>query len=66
MRPIPDAPPIPKVDFDRYIEEMKKDVDRTLIRENLKRTVEERLVALMKLQEFAEELRRAGGAVFGR
>ena len=66
MRSIPDAPPLPKADFDRYIEEMKKDVDRTLIRENLKLTVEERLVALMRLQEFAEELRRAGRAAFGR
>jgi hypothetical protein len=42
------------------VEELKKDVDRTLIRENLKLTVEERLVQLMRLQEFAEELRRAG------
>ncbi len=58
-------PELPKADFDRYIEEMKKDVDRTLIRENLKLTVEERLVALMALQEFAEELRRAGRAAFG-
>lgn len=45
---------------------MKKDVDRTLIRENLKLTVEERLVQLMRLQEFAEEKKRAGRATFGR
>ena len=45
---------------DPVIEVFKKDVDRTLIRENLKLTPEERLLQLMKLQEFAEELRRAG------
>ena len=66
MRPAPDAPPLPAADVDRLVEELKKDVDRTLIRENLKLTVEERLIQLMKLQEFAEELRRAGRATFGR
>jgi len=35
-------------------------VDRTLIRENLKRSVEERFVNLMKLQRFAEELHPEG------
>jgi hypothetical protein len=38
----------------------KRDVDRTLIIENLRLTVEERFVKLMRLQQFAEELRRAG------
>ncbi len=37
----------------------KRDVDRTLIRENLRRTPEERLQALQQMQRFAEELRRA-------
>ncbi|SRR5216683_2882854 len=37
----------------------KRDVDRTLIRENLRRTPEERLQALQEMQRFAEELRRA-------
>jgi hypothetical protein len=46
--------------LDPVIEAYKKDVDRTLIRENLKLTVEERFERLMRLQEFAEELRRAG------
>lgn len=45
---------------DPVIEYYKKDIDRTLIRENLRRTVEERLLNLMELQRFAEELRRAG------
>ncbi|MBI2911998.1 MAG: hypothetical protein HYY05_07630 [Chloroflexi bacterium] len=46
--------------LDAVIEAYKKDIDRTLIRENLKRTPEERLLNLMRLQQFAEELRRAG------
>ena len=66
MKPVPDAPPLPAAEVDRLVEELKKDVDRTLIRENLKLTVEERLAQLMRLQEFAEELRRAGRATFGR
>jgi hypothetical protein len=45
---------------DPVIEAYKKDVDRTLIRENLKLTVEQRLQKLMKLQEFFVELRAAG------
>ena len=45
---------------DPVIEAYKKDVDRTLIRENLRLSVEERFEKLMRLQEFAEELRRAG------
>lgn len=65
MRPVPDAPPLSPDEVDRLVEELKKDVDRTLIRENFKLTVEERLVQLMRLQEFAEELRRAGRATFG-
>jgi len=42
------------------IEAYKKDVDRTLLRENLKLTVEQRLRNLMELQRLSEELRRAG------
>ena len=48
---------------DPVIEAYKRDVDRTLIRENLKRTVQERLEALIELQRFAEELHRAGRQV---
>jgi hypothetical protein len=48
------------IEPDPVIEVYKKDVDRTLIRENLKLTVEERFLKLMELQKFAEELRRAG------
>lgn len=42
------------------IDAFTKDVDRTLIRENLKLTHEERLLRLMQLQRFAHELRQAG------
>ena len=45
---------------DPVIEAYKPGIDRTLIRENLKRSPEERLRALQQLQAFAEELRRAG------
>ena len=45
---------------DPVVEWYKADIDRTLIRENLKLTPEERLMNLMELQRFAEELRKAG------
>ena len=45
---------------DPVIEAYKRDVDRTLIRQNLRLSVEERFEKLMRLQQFAEELRRAG------
>lgn len=45
---------------DPVIEVYKRDIDRTLIRENLRLTVEERFLKLMELQRFAGELRRAG------
>jgi hypothetical protein len=45
---------------DPIIEAYKKDVDITLIRENLKLTIDQRIRQLMELQRFAEELQRAG------
>ena len=47
---------------DPVVEAYKRDIDRSLIRRNLARSVEERLEALMELQRFAQELRRAGRA----
>jgi hypothetical protein len=47
-------------DPDPVVEAYKKDIDRTLIRENLKLTVEERFLKAMALMRFAEEMRRAG------
>lgn len=48
-----------RVVADPVIEAYKKDIDRTLIRENLRLTVDQRFQQLMKLQQFAEELRCA-------
>jgi hypothetical protein len=45
---------------DPVVEFYRKDVDMTLIRENLKRTVNERVQNLQQLAAAAEELRRAG------
>lgn len=45
---------------DPVIEAYKKDIDRTLLRANLARTVEERLQNLGRLQRFTEDLRQAG------
>jgi len=46
--------------LEAVIECYKRDLDLTLLRENLKRTPTERLMALQELQRFADELRRAG------
>ena len=45
---------------DPVIEAYKRDVDRTLLDENLRRSVDERVRNLMALQRLAEEARRAG------
>jgi hypothetical protein len=49
-------PPIPP---DPVIEAYKKDVDRTLLRENLRLTPEERLLKLMSFLTSVETLRAA-------
>ena len=48
------------IEPDPVIEAYKKGVDRSLLRENLKRSVAERLANLVALQRFADEVRRAG------
>ncbi len=45
---------------DPVVEAYKKHLDRSLIRQNLQRSIQERLEALMELQRFAEELQRSG------
>ena len=45
---------------DPVIEAYKKDVDRTLLRENLKLTVEERFVKFEQFWKYVQELREAG------
>jgi hypothetical protein len=44
---------------DPVIEVYKRDVDRTLIRENLRRSVQERFDRLIALGRFADELHRS-------
>jgi hypothetical protein len=48
---------------DAVIDAYKKDVDRTLLRENLRLTPDERVRNLIRLQRAAEEMRRAGRAL---
>lgn len=51
--------------MDRIIEMFKRDVDRTLLRENLKKSPDERVRDLMELLRAAEEFRRAGRRLRG-
>lgn len=58
---LPYSTDYPPPDFiDPVVEAYKKDVDRTILRENLKLTVEQRLRKHQNAQAFFEELRRAG------
>ena len=57
--PIPPSMP-DELEPDPVIEEYKKHIDRGLLRRNLKLTHQERFDQFRKLQEFAQELRRAG------
>ena len=51
--PPPDA-------YDPVIEAYKKDVDRTLLRENLKLSVEDRLSKFANFMRFLNDVREAG------
>ena len=42
------------------IEDYMRDIDRSLLRENLKLTPAQRLEKFMKFRDFTSELRRAG------
>jgi hypothetical protein len=46
--------------YDAVVEAYKKDVDRTLLRENLKLTADERFRKFERFWEYANELREAG------
>jgi transcriptional regulator with XRE-family HTH domain len=50
---------VPKATPDPLVDAYKRDVDRTLLRENLRRSMDERLRSLGELQEFGNELERA-------
>jgi len=45
---------------DPVIERYKQDVDRSLLRRNLRKTPEQRILDAMELLRLAEEARRAG------
>jgi hypothetical protein len=53
-------------DPDPVIEAYKRDVDRTLLRQNLKRSPEERWRTFAAAVALADELRRAGASSRGR
>jgi len=56
----------PGTEADPVVEAYKRHVDRTLLRENLRRSVAERMANLVALQRFAEEVRRAGRKARGK
>ena len=49
-----------EAELDPVVEAYKPGIDVTLIERNLRLTPEERLLQLMELQRFADELHRAG------
>jgi hypothetical protein len=55
-RAVTEKPPLPK---DPVIEAYKKDVDVTLLLENLKRTPQERLDRMVSMLRLTEEMQRA-------
>ena len=58
-------PPDLELEPDPVIEAYKRHVDRTLLRENLKKSPEDRVRALMRLQKVAREAREAGQRLRG-
>jgi hypothetical protein len=54
------GPESASIEPDPVIEAYKKHIDRTLLRQNLRRSVSERLANLIALQRLADEARRAG------
>lgn len=48
-----------RIEPDPVIEAYKKDIDRTLLRERLKRSVEQRFRDLMGMHEFFDEMQSA-------
>ena len=49
----------PRSSIDDIIDLYKQDVDRTLLREQLRKTPDERVRELVALERFAEELQRS-------
>ena len=57
---------VPKAPADPLVEAYKRDVDRTLLQENLRKSIDERLRSLAELQEFGNELQRSVKARKGK
>lgn len=53
------------IEPDPVIEAYKRDVDRTLLRENLKRSPDERCAHFLAALRLADEIRRAGARARG-
>ncbi|HYN82895.1 MAG TPA: helix-turn-helix transcriptional regulator [Gemmatimonadaceae bacterium] len=51
---------VPRPTADPLIEAFKRDIDRSLLRRNLEKTVDERVRSLQALARLAEEANRAG------
>ncbi len=64
----PDASPTKRqrTSMDDVIDVYKKDIDRSLIREMLKLTPEQRILRMLDFMKSLEELRAAGKETFGR
>lgn len=50
---------VPAAPIDPLVEAYKRDVDRTLLRENLRRSIDDRLLSLSEMQDFGRELQRS-------
>jgi hypothetical protein len=50
---------VPKAVPDPLVDAYKRDVDRTLLRENLRKSIDDRLRSLTEMQEFGRELERS-------
>lgn len=53
---------VPRPATDALVEAFKRDIDRTLLRRNLEKTVDERVRSLQALAHLADEAHRAGRA----
>ena len=60
--PAGNRPPSMRAGADPVVEAYKRHVDRTLLRQNLRRSATERVENLIALQRLAVEARRAGRA----
>ena len=60
------TPDTERSSMDDVIDLYKKDVDRTLLRENLRLSVEQRFERFLALMKFLDELRAAGKASRGK